>query len=1052
MKNVIKVLSIGLCLAGLPAVGTAQTQSPGARRLPPRVVTTFKNMKRPNGVLRSITGKNTSLYNGSSMKQRRQLKSPMKAGPYTPTWSTDFSTQELYDEFLAIDANGDATYDDYYGYTAGGWNYSSDYGAFYYYSQNNADDWLISPGLQLEGGKTYYVEFVVAGGGDMYPEKFEVKYGTDRTVDAMTGSVLDVTEVATWDNVRFVETVTPETDGVYYIGFHVVSDAEMYALYLNSVKVSDEAPAPTPGEVDHLQVIPGENGARTATITFDAPTKASDGSDLGGPLTIKVSGGKLEDYTIKDATPGTHYEVTDSMLEWSGNFTYYVAVSDSNGTGRTAQASAYIGTDYPAAPAYLTLNYDPDDMLLTWEPSIGTNGGYINPDEVTYHIKNVKLIDEGTVYTGDEIGTATGQTEYQTGVGADQGDPEMYTLAVSASNDEGSSKAVASNTIMKGKPYDNPYSESFTNGEMHTTMLTGSTGNGVWMGACGVGVISDDVADGDNGSVFLQTGYKGDQAGLQTYKISMKNSVNPQLYFQQKVQKLGTNDSTEYYVYAVTPAGEFVQLNHEVIGSNTPDDEAEWKLVQYDLSDLKDYNWIQIGWELYCNRDNNQYTGAVQIDNIHVGDLAPVDGRINFTAPLAIKKGQEVEMPVTIINNGSDVISNYNLTVKVNGKEFYNENLSEEIESMGYTVKDITYPTNILSPDTINIVAVLTAEGDETHANDTCMAKTVLKSSNVIPATGLTMDMDTKTLSWTAPFDELEITDDFDSYDPWQINTFGGWTMFDGDGGKYHSFYDATYYPHWNEPYAFIIFNPYDDYGFDVSAFLKPHSGYHMLVSAFTWDDDRLVSRDDWAISPLLSGDAQTISFYLSTLAFGSEAEGMEITDNPEDYQVLYSTTTTDIAAFVAIDSIRTAATMGEYQQVSVDLPEGAKYFAIRDVSTFNAGSASALCVDDVTFTKKNEGTVVGYNIYRDGELLTYVPETSFVDSTLTVGDHTYAVTAVYETGEESVPVYLDVTLTGIRTPMATTDKQVVYTINGMRVSRPVHGVNIIDGKKQVIK
>jgi len=151
-----------------------------------------------------------------------------------------------------------------------------------------------------------------------------------------------------------------------------------------------------------------------------------------------------------------------------------------------------------------------------------------------------------------------------------------------------------------------------------------------------------------------------------------------------------------------------------------------------------------------------------------------------------------------------------------------------------------------------------------------------------------------------------------------------------------------------------------------------------------------VIQTDDWLISPELSGNAQTISFYAT-----------EITDQygHESYEVLYSTTDTNPESFTKVLDC-TATT--EWVEITADLPEGAKYFAIRNVSFDIFG----LMIDDVTFeasaavaaAKGVDAEVTGYNIYRDGELIATVAGDvyEYVDVNEVDGIHYYNVTALY--------------------------------------------------------
>ena len=83
----------------------------------------------------------------------------------------------------------------------------------------------------------------------------------------------------------------------------------------------------------------------------------------------------------------------------------------------------------------------------------------------------------------------------------------------------------------------------------------------------------------------------------------------------------------------------------------------------------------------------------------------------------------------------------------------------------------------------------------------------------------------------------------------------------------------------------------------------------------------------------------------------------------------------------------------------SANLPEGTRYFALRCVSN----NQYILFLDDITYRKAaRDFRLLGYNVYRNGELLTAAPvsTTSYVANVTADKNDNYSVSAVYNTGE----------------------------------------------------
>ena len=208
---------------------------------------------------------------------------------------------------------------------------------------------------------------------------------------------------------------------------------------------------------------------------------------------------------------------------------------------------------------------------------------------------------------------------------------------------------------------------------------------------------------------------------------------------------------------------------------------------------------------------------------------------------------------------------------------------------------------------------------------------------------------------------------------------------------------------------------------------------------------------DHWLISPRLSGEAQTISFYagMPTTYYGAE-----------DVEILYSTTDNNPESFVLLDQTQVLNTIqgtdwGE--AFTFDLPEGATFFAIRHTSE----DKLCLFVDDVAFNA-GAGLPVLYRIYRDGELLgtTDGNVNAFLVNDNDGHEHTYAVTAVYDDGQESEPVFLTVGIpTAIAKLMAEGTPFDIYTTDGVLVKRNAHnfsglktGTYVVAGIKVAVK
>ena len=141
---------------------------------------------------------------------------------------------------------------------------------------------------------------------------------------------------------------------------------------------------------------------------------------------------------------------------------------------------------------------------------------------------------------------------------------------------------------------------------------------------------------------------------------------------------------------------------------------------------------------------------------------------------------------------------------------------------------------------------------------------------------------------------------------------------------------------------------------------------------------------------------------------------------------------------------------------MTFELPEGAKYFAIRHC----AQDIFGLMLDDITYEC---GAVApeGYNIYVDGQLVGSTTDTRYdlSASGLSDGAHTFAVTAVYAGGKESAPATAQFSVSsGISEITLDGEPVDVYTIDGRLVRRQatsldgLKGLYLIGNRKVYVK
>ena len=178
-----------------------------------------------------------------------------------------------------------------------------------------------------------------------------------------------------------------------------------------------------------------------------------------------------------------------------------------------------------------------------------------------------------------------------------------------------------------------------------------------------------------------------------------------------------------------------------------------------------------------------------------------------------------------------------------------------------------------------------------------------------------------------------------------------------------------------------------------------------------------------------------------------------------QTYQVLYSTTGKETADFELIEEVVDNA--GTWNNASYNLPEGTKYFAIRNITGGDEGFI--LAVDNITYLVGGSDAT-GFNIYYNGELIATVEgdvTTFLVDpTTIQAGEQTFAVSALYANGQESKPVEVTVNVTTAIQNIVVSDSKPadVYTLDGKLVRQQaksldgLKGVFVVNGKAVIVK
>ena len=267
------------------------------------------------------------VINGNVEEAVATTGAPVDELPYI----NNFETEAKQADFGILNSNDD-------NYT---WTFVSDddniaarYG---YSSTNGGDDWLISPAIKLEAGKSYRVAIDVRAYSANYPERFEVKLGQAAKASAMTQTLIPSTDVAnttyeTYENEAF--TVTES--GYYHVGIHAISDVYMWYLLVDNFVVEDGLLPTAPAAIENLTVENQGGDQLGAIVTFTAPEKSLNGEALTENLKIELYRDEVLVKTFENVTPGTKVTFIDTAENGLtlGTHSYQAVAYNASGIGK----------------------------------------------------------------------------------------------------------------------------------------------------------------------------------------------------------------------------------------------------------------------------------------------------------------------------------------------------------------------------------------------------------------------------------------------------------------------------------------------------------------------------------------------------------------------------------------------------------------------------------------------------------------------------------------------------------------------------------------------
>lgn len=907
--------------------------------------------------------------------------------------------------FTTLDANGDGK--------AFKWSSTMAYfggkvQAFYcpYHGKNASDDWLWLPAVIFNDASKVYSFRMNAFKANKYAEKYEVKIGTAPTVEAMTQTLIEPTTIeagavdpTAYPPVPATANFLVPAAGKYYIGIHCISDADQYGLYVNDfhVEVSDyssEAPQP----VTELTAVAGEKGALNAEVSFKMPTTDILGKDYAADKDLKayLTVNDAEDEIELTGKPGA--TVTTKVDTKQGENVIKVFTADGTVHGPEMQTKVFTGLDVPMVVNNfnITTSMSNMDIILTWEaPTEGENGGYVAPTGNTYYLAQV--VDGAWQILG-----AMGKDVFTYTVSLPEGTPQgLYTLGVLAGNASGNSGSLTGQSVEAGVPYTLPMNEDFGDGNVDKTPLANYSG-GDYKLRWGIGDAAEiDEYLGNNGKLAF-IGYSNSYGAAQKGRISLPRftttGINKPAFVMETLGECCT--SVDVYASAFGVPMTLVQtvdissLNHseQTVTVDLSEKFANCSWVQIDLiPTVNVYSSYSDAFVLYGYKVKNMEAYDFGISAITGSDVAQYGVSGTYTGVI-VNEGTEANLFPGGKWTLTDGEGNQLATVNVPAG-------TEPMESGATMDCPIAFTPTADNGNKFSLTFAINA-GDDSNVNDNRTLDVQIVKGDALVITDLTaseIGFESVTMEWSALAGASKVQS-FEDETPFVLSPeeIGGFKNIDKDGNPTFTFEGGEELPGAQQPGAYTVWSSNQLASYLGGATFPAADGDKFLIafSAAPKSQGATVPQtDDWLISPAVAGGT-LFSFAAMPISYSF----------PETLQVYYSTDNDDVDSFKLLKEFvvkgAPGATQLQWEELSVQLPEDAKYVAIRYCSTDMLG----IMLDKIAYVPADSKLdIAGFNIYRDGRMLEEkapCTDNSYTDTTVKENTpYTYMVVPVLSNG-----------------------------------------------------
>lgn len=892
-----------------------------------------------------------------------------------------------------------------------------------FYDEAGSDHWLITPPITLTAGQYYQLNYIAKATADNAGH-MGVFLGNAAVVDSMKQVIAEPFVLNQEKNIfggLHEDWFTVETTGQYYLGYHVTHDPgrHNHEVYFDNLQLASGVVGTAPAKGD-LVVTPASDGSLWAKLSYTAPTKSLNGAALNANSTVSVyfyvngeqTGGNQADGTANPTTrtfncyPGQTVSIDVLLAEDLP----YIFSARSNWNGPLTYVDAFVGINRPSYPdpssVVLTETQPYGHVKMTWAPVTKDVEGYdLNPDNLVYEVMALQqsvtnpdnivevpvLTDiKGTECEFDAIKSDAAQTM------------KRYVLRARNTRGEGS-QGVLTPYVNVGKPYRLPYRESFAGEDnqpgVRTAIFSETLEGAINWGLMKDGQITASSGDGDGCFLSMEAIGIGCKGRFFTGKVNLGSGAHPclsMLVYNYPESADGSRSSNllQFQVFSYGDRkwhalGEEKNIN-EICGGR-----AGWNKITIDLADYAD-QVVVCGIDATCIAHT-----FTSVDNIQIFDIPEVDLSLqSHNAPLSVIPGADFTVKVNVVNNGLvpttpesvEMLVDDELVATVEGTEI-------AVGELGVFEFTHSFPAVDLAA-THDLAFRVNCAKDADNADNSGSATVEILAKALAGVDNLTAAIDDDqvvTLNWDAPAAPADgsFTESFENWTA-DVASQRGWTAYDGDKHPIiglgapgdESALDIPGLP-FKGMGSFAVINT-------AEGPVVPEMGYtgntgsNFLMSLKPIGDTG--STDDWLISPALSGNAQTLTFFARCYS----------PMYPAGLEILYSEGGMSLGDFKSV--VVGTISNSEWGGYSAELPEGAKRFAFHNITYCDGGFS--LMIDDVTYEPAtgDEVALLGYNVYSEADCLASPAETTYTfGEPMEEGEYVFGVSARYANGESCV-------------------------------------------------